>query len=809
MFILETAIHIEHVDGYTVLAHNPNVRAMSKRIKETISSKNNTVEVFFSPFERFHPEESKFEEQCTMYFEKNFETLAEDGPIILPWRIPEDNMGIEGTMDRWCRDTNTLKGIKGLVVHNFFLTKCLKLYGFTEKNLRDSLHIKKFSEAPIILVYNPHEKALLLIRKSESKKLASDMALSLNDLSMFILLFNDELKESGVKLIPLVLTNGKSKSGNPQLNCEQCLNHVFSEDEFETFESRWKDKGSYFQLKSVGKRRKGFSKEFLAKVTSLMAATYVYHDCLPKFASKTCEGIENLAVLLTREQMEIFYSQDKHVIIKGGFGCGKTIVAAAILEKISESMLEHEKLFYICFDSRSALVNHMVKDKQKSDVAKVIPVHNLNGLSLSQVISDILQKEKITEKINFVIDEYDGEDLDKSEAKKLNNIFANNELVKEGFILLIVQPIEKERTLNNIQRKGNMFHLLKTMKTHELTLVMRNSTEIHELVAATKKILSEEKTVYIHQDNSKASLERENSQVIPIINNTKVSVEVSNNSLNELISTQKDQQVPGEKDTEETAKIGIDEAHAIAGSRAEIGKGGSKTVSKFRYARADETVHKISSKRPELFELEDSNEFQKVISLIAIFEKLDIRNKRHVLLHFDTVNDEIPSTLQFIFEHHFSIHENVTNNYQEFASLKKSILVCSYRTFRGLEHPKITVVIDRDIYFLQHYLVESLARCTSKLTVVVLQNSKTLTKVTEEWKKNQLVNQWETICNKYTHKKDFIIEKQKDNKIINVTFKEEYYEKLEERFNGLSTNKDVLKESKMKSFAKNVIEQTR
>ena len=49
-----------------------------------------------------------------------------------------------------------------------------------------------------------------------------------------------------------------------------------------------------------------------------------------------------------------------------------------------------------------------------------------------------------------------------------------------------------------------MFHLLKTMKTHQLTLVMRNSIEIHELVAATKKILIEEKTVYIHQDDSEA-----------------------------------------------------------------------------------------------------------------------------------------------------------------------------------------------------------------------------------------------------------------------------------------------------------------
>ena len=71
------------------------------------------------------------------------------------------------------------------------------------------------------------------------------------------------------------------------------------------------------------------------------------------------------------------------------------------------------------------------------------------------------------------------------------------------------------------------------------------------------------------------------------------------------------------------------------------------------------------------------------------------------------------------------------------------------------------------------------------------------------------MSQWKTICYKDTHKKDFVIKKQKDDKIINATFKEEYYKKLEERFHGLSTNKDDLKESKMKSFAKNLIEQTR
>ena len=492
------------------------------------------------------------------------------------------------------------------------------------------------------------------------------------------------------------------------------------------------------------------------------------------------------------------------MIVKGGFGWGTTIVAAAILQKISENLGEHEKLFYVCFDSRSALINHMIKDEQESEVAKVEGIHNKKRLHLSQIINDILEKEKHSEKVNFIVDEYDGEDLDESEANALNNMFSNTDSLKEAFIMLIVQPIEKERSLNGMKRQRNMFHLLKTMKTHQLTLVMRNSTEIHELVAAAKKVLSEEETVFIHQDDTKADRQEKISQVKDSKKDGKEIELISERPLNEVTSRQKTQQA----NTEETPKLGIDEAQAITGSLAEISNDGSKTVTKFTYAAANETGHNINSKRPALFELEERSEFQKILSLIAIFEKLDIRNKRHVLLHFDTAN-EIPSTLQFIFKHHFAINENVTNNYQEFVLSNKSILVCSYLMFRGLEHPKITVFIDRNIYFLQHYLVESLARCTSKLNVVVLKNSETIIKVTDQWKNNQLVNQWKTICKNDTQRKKIIFKKQKKEKVITVTYQVEYYGKLEEKFNGLSTSKDETKESKMKPIAKIVLEQNR
>ena len=245
----------------------------------------------------------------------------------------------------------------------------------------------------------------------------------------------------------------------------------------------------------------------------------------------------------------------------------------------------------------------MIKNEQGSEVGKVVRFHNKKGLHLSHIINNI--KKNHSQKVNFIVDEYDGEDLDQSEAETLNNMLTNTISLKEAFIMLIVQPIEKERTLNNIQRQENMFHLLKTMKTHQLTLVMRNSTEIHKLVTATKKVLSEEKIDFIHQDDRKADREEEASQVKDSKKAGKKNQEVSESPLNEVTSIQKDQ-----KDfSEEIPKLGIDEAQAITGSLAEMGNGENKTVTKFSYASANETGHKISSQKPALFQLEEVSDF--------------------------------------------------------------------------------------------------------------------------------------------------------------------------------------------------------
>ena len=102
----------------------------------------------------------------------------------------------------------------------------------------------------------------------------------------------------------------------------------------------------------------------------------------------------------------------------------------------------------------------------------------------------------------------------------------------------------------------------------------------------------------------------------------------------------------------------------------------------------------------------------------------------------------------FTLTHYSEIQHKIKSKYESFISGEKSIFVCSCPTFRGLQHAKITVVIDRNIYNVQHYLVETLARCTADFCIAVLKNSSTLKNVTAKWKSKQMIEQWNIeICN--------------------------------------------------------------
>ena len=440
--------HYQVIDGFKVIAHIPNESHISKSIGE-IKEKylNENVKVYFGPLcAPSYVTESEFQEHCKEYFKRYFESLVQQGLLLTPWKETGELGELIPSMISWFDKTiNERNSIRGLVLQSFSIWKHLSWQGPTEDVIKGHLQIDNISDELSTVVYNPREGVVLLLHKAKSEKLATNITSSCNYLKLFILLFHNVLKKSCLKLIPLLVTNEKI---NPDdTDCHYCINHVLSKEELADFPDWFGNRENYFQTEQKVRIRENASESFLAKVVGVLAAAHIDHNWIPKFIGDQDDykQMEHVKVFLTPEQMKIFYSQDKHMIIKGGFGCGKSIIAAAMLEKIAESLKNDEKLFHICYDARSQLLN---KKEKKND--KVESFHNKDGDMLSAIIGKIANADR-PEKTNFVIDEYDGEDLDESEAEKLSKIF--DKLLKEAYVVLIAQPIQKERIINNVPTK--------------------------------------------------------------------------------------------------------------------------------------------------------------------------------------------------------------------------------------------------------------------------------------------------------------------------------------------------------------------
>ena len=231
LFIVEKVNHREQTDGFVIIAHDPKANNIIKNVKEILANKNKEkIQVFYGPDGISSFDESEFEKECAENFKRCFETSIDEDPLRIPWKIPEKFERIINIMLQWCKETNKKSGTKGLVLHSFSILKLAYRHGFTKEMLQDYIKIGNYREAPIIVVYKPHESALLLLRKAENKKLASDIALAFNDLKLLILLFHDVLVNSDMKVIPLVVTDENVYADN--LDCLSCMKLLLSEEDF-------------------------------------------------------------------------------------------------------------------------------------------------------------------------------------------------------------------------------------------------------------------------------------------------------------------------------------------------------------------------------------------------------------------------------------------------------------------------------------------------------------------------------------------------------------------------------------------------
>ena len=164
------------------------------------------------------------------------------------------------------------------------------------------------------------------------------------------------------------------------------------------------------------------------------------------------------------------------------------------------------------------------------------------------------------------------------------------------------------------------------------------------------------------------------------------------------------------------------------------------------------------------------------------------------MLHFNPDNEIPRLAITLLDFKHSTVTDKLTNTYEDFIndSLRKYIFVCNFRTFRGLEHSRITIIIDRDIYSLQHFLVEVIARCTTYLNIVLLGGSKALNVIMQKWKQEvsgKLVIERREIILSKDRKQSNDSSTQQNEEITIDTLSQEY-KNLEQKFEKLLLHKN-------------------
>ena len=104
--------------------------------------------------------------------------------------------------------------------------------------------------------------------------------------------------------------------------------------------------------------------------------------------------------------------------------------------------------------------------------------------------------------------------------------------------------------------------------------------------------------------------------------------------------------------------------------------------------------------------------------------------------------------------------------------------------------------------------METLARCTSDLYIVVLQNSVTLKEVRTKWKSNRAIRSFEIkISEDVSQREDFELAftGSANIEMINAKFRSKYYKNLREKFSQLTEDKSL--ESEKELEARKIIQQ--
>lgn len=704
---------------------------------------------------------------------------------------------IADMFEEWCSSQSTLTNAPALLVLGYDMIRHYQFLGFERDNVLSSLKILKQQACDnTILVYEPKQNILICVRISNE----TDMVMLQNavqacqdDLKLFCGLNLEVLNNSGLVLIGLViatrLTDDKNNGFIEEEGstfCGRCRNFIVSHQTMTNFESfkGWWDKSMQRTIDNmrregglkVGKWTERLNKfrMIASRTVGFIAATDV---CLPSLSANVSEQVKT--VMLTKEQMNAVQSKDKHVIILGGYGSGKSLVALKKLEVIATSS-ENITLYYICSDVNT-LFQHEMKlhaDKTANNKGKGVNLIVMNrfelclylGLKETSPLSSILlglhEKHKDSSSCHAIFEEYDGEKLDKEEGQRIKTAL---EKMTNSWIVIVAQSLEKRREMVCYKDEEdevlphNKYNYSSTgMKVIELTKTMRTTIEINQLMMIAAKFVVEKfKSEFTHptifDQRGDSIAESDCQRSAQEFDDLGCMQDGGDGRMKDMVVSEDFKHFKNTNNF--IIEYDLDYMFKLLDG-LECGENSPKTISSFLYSGTFITGHSITGSKPVVAQpFNDSMKFDSIdaLRLMVTLEQLIEQPQKTVIICFHPLQCLlIWSALKVLGISYVSrvpafFKEKSTGKGDVFKFLNHEtfILVADYGSVRGIECDKVIVAIDRKEHYLLHYVIDASSRCTSNLSFILFdaatsvaspQSSITMQDIVDEWITRVLVD---------------------------------------------------------------------
>ena len=502
-------------------------------------------------------------------------------------------------------------------------------------------------------------------------------------------------------------------------------------------------------------------------------------------------AIQNIQ--LNNSQIEAYLSPKQHVVIKGSYGTGKSVIAQLHLERLAH---EGGIIYYILFDPFSMMecgVRNTAKQlEEKENMGSLdIRVANLATIAeefvfselppLSKVISYIYKKHG-DEPFQIIVDEFDGQTLDRYEAE---NIKEELILLRNNFVLIVAEAYENERIFiqkgkSEIKQKRFQYRATE-MEVIELTKTMRTSVSIHNLLSVAVSIINETSSEFLHPKirKNKAVSKKTMSQRNPFLRVKRLLTckrsgeETSSRSKYEYSSLTQSSSIPAEEQDESSHRddaiqnnnVELDTIFTIL-SQSKMQCSSKKTTTWSKYVKNDGSGHNYIGPKPFLIYPPKKSELIKVLKAINYSDiSDDYLNILRLLICFNTFFTTSPKVIIcnyvkefYLFANSLSIlripyndcayefGESTASKPKEDVTFTSKHIITSRRSFLGMEAQSIILPVNYNDEFGRQYTVENIARTTVELSMIVLdENFKSskgsiFGKVIDSWNGNNLVD---------------------------------------------------------------------